>query len=324
MSLKENSRVFLVMLLVSLLVISIAFTGCSKSGGDAEGKVAAEVNGEKIYSSEVEEQLNAVIGGHSGQFEGEEGQQMLDSFRKQILESLIERVLIVQEARNQGMEATQSEIDSRLEEIKGGFASEQEFKAALQQSGITEEELPKEIEKMILSEKMMAKVFEGIEVTTEEAKNYYQENKEQYVTSETANVAHILVSDEQTATEVIEKINSGTSFEDAVKEYSEDTTSKENEGKIGFQTKNSLEQNFGADFADTAFSLKKGEVYDKPIQTAAGYHVIKLVEKREAGQRTFDEVVNQIKSQLLQQEQSEVYQKWMEEVKSKADIKRYI
>lgn len=319
-------RTILPILTALIVMLAAVMTGCAQKAPESATKdrVVADVNGTKIYFSDVEAQLTAIIGSHTDQFQGEEGQAMLNNFRQQILESLIERELIIQEAENTGIEVTEEEINKRIEELKAQFQSEEQFKAALQQAGITEEELPEEVRRMLLTEKMLDKVFEDLEVTDEEARQYYEENKNNFQVPETANVAHILVTDEETAKKVIDEINAGKSFEDAVAEYSQDAATQGNNGEIGFQSKEVLSQMFGPDFADAAFSLEAGEVYSEPVVSVIGYHVIKLVEKKEAHLQTFEEAEEQIKTQLLAQKQQEAYQKWIEEVKANAKIERYL
>lgn len=319
-------RTILPVLLAVMLLTAAVLAGCSQKAPESATKdrVVADVNGTKIYFSQVEAQLAAVIGGHTEQFQGEEGQAMLDNFRQQILEGLIERELIIQEAEKAGIEVTEEEINNRIDELKKQFQTEEQFKAALQQAGITEEELPDEVRRMLLTEKMLDGIFKDLEVTNEEARQYYEENKDSFQIPETANIAHILVTDEETARKAIEEINAGKPFEDAVAEYSQDAATQENNGEIGFQSREVLTQTFGPDFAEAAFSLEPGEVYNEPVVSVVGYHVIKLIDKKEAHLQTFEEAQEQIKAQLLAEKQQQEYQKWIDEVKANAKIERYL
>lgn len=308
------------------LAVLLILSGCSKKpeAQKLEDKVVAEVNGDKIYNSELEAQLSSVLGSHASQFQGEEGQKMLEQFRKQILEQLIEYRLIVQQAKKEGFKVAKTDVDKRIDEIKKQFQSEADFKAALSQAGISESELPQKIEEQILAEKMLDKVFKEIKVEESEMKDYYEKNKNSFYTSETAEFAHVMVADEKTAQKVIEEIKGGLKFEEAVTKYSTDQMTKNNKGSFGALTKQVIEQMFGPDFAKAIFSLKEGEVYEKPLVTASGYHVVKLIKKEPAHLRTYEEAKADLKNIILQKKQQEVYTKWIDEVKKKATIKRYI
>ncbi|MCX7831511.1 MAG: SurA N-terminal domain-containing protein [Actinobacteria bacterium] len=310
----------------ALLALLLIFTGCSKKpeAQKLQDKVVAEVNNAKIYNSELEAQLNSVLGSHASQFQGEEGQKMLAQFRKQVLEQLIEFELIVQQSEKEGIKVTDDEVNKRIDEIKKQFQSEADFKSALSQAGITESELPGKIKKQILAEKMIQKLFKDIKADEKEMKEFYDKNKANFFTSETAEFAHVMVRDEKTAEKVIEEIKKGLKFEEAVTKYSVDQMTKNNKGTFGALTKDVIEQMFGPDFVKVIFSMKEGEVYSKPLPTSSGYHVIKLIKIKPAHQRSFEEAKTDVKNQLLQKKQQEVYTKWIEDIKKKAKIKRYI
>jgi parvulin-like peptidyl-prolyl isomerase len=318
-------KTLLISLAAVLLVFGAFLSGCSKKSPEKlETKVAAEVNGTKISSAEVEAQLASVLGSHASQFQGEEGQKMIEQFRKQILEQLIEFELIVQQAEKEGIKVTDDDVKKRIDDIKKQFQSDADFKAALSQAGITEAELPEKVKKQLLAEKMLEKLFKDIKVEDPEMKDYYEKNKNSFYTSETAEMAHVMVADEETAKKVISEIKGGLKFEEAVKKYSTDSMTKNNNGSFGLQTKAIIEQMFGPDFANAVFSLKEGEVYEKPLVSASGYHVVKLLKKVPAHLQTFEEAKENIKNLLLQKKQNEVYTKWIDEIKKKAKIKRYI
>lgn len=319
-----KKRVFISTLAV-LLIIVLIFTGCSKKAPQqAKSTVAAEVNGVKIPTSEVESQLASVLGSHSSQLQGEEGQKMLEQFRKQILEQLIEFELIAQQAEKEGIKVTDDEIKKRIDEIKKQFPSDADYKTALKQAGLTEEELPARIKKQLLAEKMLDKLFKDIKVEEKEMKDYYEKNKNSFYTSETAEMAHVMVADEETAKKVLTEIKNGLKFEDAVKKYSTDDMTKNNNGSFGAQPRSVIEQMFGPDFAQVVFSLKEGEVYDKPLTSGSGYHIVKLIKKSPAHLQTYEEAKESIKNTILQTKQRDVYTKWIDDVKKKAKIKRYI
>lgn len=317
-------KVLFIPLLIGLLVAGVLLVnGCTRNAASTD-KVVAEVNGEKIFNSEVERQLNAVIGSHGSQLQGEEGKKMIESFRKQILENLINNLLVVQEAKKQGFKVTQKEIQERISEIKKSFKSEEEYKAALKQNGLTESDVPREVEKMILAEKVLEKVLKGIEVSDKEISDYYEKNKSQFKVPESVEIAHIFVSSESSATKALDEIKKGLSFEEAVLKYSEDTSTKLNKGNLGMQPRTTLEQAFGKEFSDAVFKLAKGEISEKVIKSQVGFHIVKLINKRAAGLLTLKEAKDQIKNQLLNQKQRQAYDKWLNEIRKKAKIKKYI
>ena len=68
---------------------------------------------------------------------------------------------------------------------------------------------------------------ERIEISDEEMKEYFEENKEDFAQEEQVEASHILVEDKETAFEVINKLNNGADFAELAKEYSIDEKTKE-------------------------------------------------------------------------------------------------
>jgi parvulin-like peptidyl-prolyl isomerase len=86
--------------------------------------------------------------------------------------------------------------------------------------------------------------------------------------------SHILVNTEQEAKNILNQINSGTSFEQLAKQHSE-CPSGSNGGDLGFFGRGQMV----GPFEVAAFSMEPGQV-SQPVKTQFGYHVIKVTGKR--------------------------------------------
>lgn len=92
-------------------------------------------------------------------------------------------------------------------------------------------------------------------------------------------VKHILITADnrsdaeaqKLANDVYAKIQSGTNFADAAKQYSDDTSSKNNGGIVDAYQPGI----FSKDFDQAVESLKNGQV-SKPVKTQYGYHIIEV------------------------------------------------
>ncbi|WP_078429018.1 peptidylprolyl isomerase [Alkalihalobacterium alkalinitrilicum] len=100
--------------------------------------------------------------------------------------------------------------------------------------------------------------------------------------------SHILVEDEETANEVLDKINAGEDFEELATEYSTDTGSAQRGGQLGYFGQGRMVP----EFEETAFNLEIGEVSDL-VESEFGYHIIKVTNKRVIV-KSYEEVMDEL------------------------------
>src|ERR1700720_331762 len=122
--------------------------------------------------------------------------------------------------------------------------------------------------------------------------------------------AHILVPTKEKAEQLIKKLKAGAKFEDVAKAESTDN-SKTNGGDLGWFTTARMVKPFG----DAVKGLKKGEMTTEPVQTQYGWHIIKLVNTREA---PFDQLKPQLSNALMQKK----FQVYIEDLKKTAKIEK--
>lgn len=169
--------------------------------------------------------------------------------------------------------------------------------------------------KNILKQHAINKIFSDIKITDSEIADYYEQNKSGFATMEEVRAKHILVDDIETIEEVQKDLADGMPFEDAANEYSK-CPSNVNGGDLGFFSKGRMVP----EFEEAAFKLNIDEV-SEPIKTQFGYHLIKVVDKKEAKTKSFDEVKSQIAQQLMQIKQENAYYNKINELKEKYEIK---
>lgn len=132
-------------------------------------------------------------------------------------------------------------------------------------------------------------------VTDKAVKEEYAKLKKEAEGVQEAHAKHILLEKEDEAKEVIKKLAGGAKFEDLAKEYSIGPTGK-NGGDLGFFTKDMMVP----EFADATFDLKAGTYTKEPVKTKFGWHVVKLVEKRDRPVPKLEDIEQAIRGQLGQ------------------------
>lgn len=139
-------------------------------------------------------------------------------------------------------------------------------------------------------------------IAEEEIKNYY-DNNDIYGKISTKHIL-VQISDDvtdaealKTANEIIAKLDSGTSFDDVAKEYSDNIVTE----NVDFDSfsESSLEENY----VEASKSLEKDSYTKEPVKTSYGYHVIYCVNKEE--KPTFEQAENDIVEELGKNLESE-------------------
>ncbi|GAE93312.1 hypothetical protein JCM21714_2384 [Gracilibacillus boraciitolerans JCM 21714] len=138
-----------------------------------EDQTVATVNGEEILGA----QYNSIYPQLKNMIQ-QTGQDVSDTeaIKEQVLNELITQELILQDARDEGLEVDSEEVENQINGLKDQYGDE--YAAALESQGLTEEEYKSQMEKSLLRDQYMETVI-GIKVTEEEVEDYYNQMKEQ-------------------------------------------------------------------------------------------------------------------------------------------------
>lgn len=101
---------------------------------------------------------------------------------------------------------------------------------------------------------------------------------------------HIVVSGEDVAQKVIDRLKGGADFASLARQMSIHKQSAAQGGELGWFPPNAM----GPEFAAAVGQLKKGEVTPRPVQTRMGWHVVQLEDSREAQPPAFEQVKDQL------------------------------
>ena len=228
------------------------------------------------------------------------------------LSYLIDNKIVEMEADKEDITISDKEIEEEMQnhiDLNGG---EEAFNYALEQSGVTKAD----VESDIVNYLKIVKLLESeIDITDEEIKANFDENKESFNEEEQVEASHILVEDEAIANEVKEKLAAGEDFASLAKEYSTDTSNAENGGELGFFAKGEMVP----EFENVAFSMNAGEISD-PVQTDYGYHIIKVTDKQEAKEAVYEDHKDEVKQTLFDEAIQTGYTTWITDKREKLEI----
>jgi peptidyl-prolyl cis-trans isomerase SurA len=279
--------------IVALLSVACSSGGASKA---QDTTVAATVNGKPIMMARVEQALSQQAGGRQSQL----SQLELAQARLQALGSLIQREVLFQRAEREKLLPTDDQINGLIAQQKQQSGmTDDDFQKNLREQNLSMEALREEARKDMAIKNLQDKYSGKITVNDKEVEEFYNANRERFVSSRGVALAMIVVDpadnapqgiqndakDEASAKLKIDDINQqlrgGADFATVARAKSEDPQSIPRGGDLGFATEDDLKQNgFPPDLSTRFFSMQPGDITE-PVRFNSGkWYIFKLVDKR--------------------------------------------
>jgi len=297
--------------LISVLMISVvaALSSCTNN---MPSHVVAEVDGDSITVEDFSAELFPFVEGYRIPTSRQE-KTALKNLKQALLDQLIEKRLILNEARKIGITVSDDELEEAFASLKrsypqGGFDEVVRDDAALRQ-------WKERLHQRLVIEKVINRVSQITAPIDEDIlRKYYKEHRSEFMTPEQVRVRQIVTKDRQTAESVLSKVKRGEPFDELAKRYSI-APEAEMGGDLGFFGRGDMPEEF-----DVVFSLQAGETSDI-VQSPYGYHIFQVVAKQGQSEANFAEVKDQIRKIIVREEEDKVFQDWLKKVKKKAHIK---
>jgi len=303
--------------LALLLALGGTAAALTLAGGMQRGTaVAATINGEVIYRSELDREVAAIARQYRIDLTSAEGRQQQGEISRIVLDQMIEQRLILQEARKRHALATEQQVAAAVAEIRKNFPSEAEFQFALDQRGLTLADLRNRLRTTLTVQNLQTQVSHAT-VSGAEVARYYEQNRREFDRPEQVRVRHILVETEAEARLVLARLMRGEKFADLARQLSKDPGSKDQGGDLGFVARGQLVP----EFEQAAFALQPGQT-SGIVKTQYGYHVLQGIARTPGKPSTLAEVSDQIRRQLLTRKQEADFALWLKQVRQAATITR--
>ncbi len=275
--------------------------------------IVAKVNGTELTKKDLEAEVDRLIPRIT--FHRRVPEEKRKLYYNKALEEMINRELQYQDAVAKGIKPDKEKVDARMQKIREKSKSQEEYKAALDKEGVTEEKMRTQLEKALLIEAVTAKtVTEPSQVNEADLKSFYEKNSDRFKQPEGVKLRLISTKDEKKAQDLLAGIKAGEDFGTLAYTMSEDSY-RVKSGDIGYMHKGRMLP----EIEEAAFKLRQGEVSDI-IKAGDFFYIIRLEDKKPERQMSFDEVKGKLEKELEQERNRELKEKWIADLRARAKI----
>jgi peptidyl-prolyl cis-trans isomerase SurA len=273
-------------------------------------EIAAKVNGAIITRGDLERKRAEVEA--EAKRQGITGARLAEVVKEEAANTLREKIdtlLLVQKGTDLNINVD-PEVTRRLAEIQvqQKQSDPDKFREFIsQQTGMTFEDFKQQMKEQLLTQRVIGEeVGRKINVPEAEMQKYYEEHKKEFLREEQVFLSQILISTEgksseqaaaaeKKAKDLVARARKGEKFSDLARDNSDEPETAKNGGYVGAMKRGLMDK----PIEDVVFKGKKGDITD-PFKRSQGFLILKVEERFEAGQASFDEVKNEIQDRMVQ------------------------
>jgi parvulin-like peptidyl-prolyl isomerase len=282
--------------------------------------MALVVNGERIEDSEIQQEIERLRPRYEEVFAEKEQAEREAQLQQWSKDNVIERVLLRQEAKQNGTEIAPEHIEEAFNRLKEQYDDIESLYKALDVD--SDEKVRETIELQMKTELKIGEIYaQAPKPTDEQIRDYYEENKNSFRSDEQIRVAHIVKyvnwqTDEATAMRAMQEahaqVKGGAPFEAVVDKY---TDCADSGGDLGYVMRGQMVE----EFEDVIFNLSPGQVSDV-FRTRFGFHVAKVYERRPPTVPELKDVKKQVTEQVADQLREQTLGDYLDALRDKATI----
>lgn len=320
-----------IILLASSLSIYGQSTGNREQQMHLGNGIAAIAEGEIITFEQLRKSLDPIIPKLRLQAKSEaEFTSLIEKVSKDIIQNMIDRIIIVKEAQNQGIQIPPSYVDGEYESvIKKDFkGNRSQFLAYLNSTGKTQDEFRDELKRSIIVNVMQSQNRKKqSQISPEKIEDFYVKNKIRFYQPELIHLKQIILMPKsgetiesilETANEIVSQLESGKAMHTLANKYGDKSFNKTN-GDWGWVKREDLR----AELSLIAFDLKVGE-FTQPIQLGDAVFILYAENLQETKIQPISEVRDLIEDVLSQEIAQESLDQWLSDLRSKAYIRYFL
>ncbi len=291
-----------------------AASGCSRCGASTKdaataARAVATVNGETISADALARELrDARVG-------TEDGGGGLDVLRRRVLDELVDRAVLLQDARARSVVVGQDQVERAFLRIRSEYPGTH-FDDLLAQERLSQTELKARLKDQLTLERLFEQeVFPQVQVVDADVERYYVDHAQDYQDPERVRVSQIVVATRDEAIQVRERVRRNPqTFADVARKSSIGPEGK-NGGDLGYIGKGS---GFPEVF-DACFTMPLNVISDV-TPSPYGFHLFKVVDKKPAHKRPLEQARGEIAEKLTRERRAQAQEGYVRTLRERAKI----
>lgn len=297
----------------ALLALALSAAACGRCGGGAPAAPAgpapvALVNGEPVAPATLARELRQTQAGGEGEGPG-------DVLRRRVLDDLVDRALLLQQARARSVVVGQDQVERAFLRIRNEYPGTH-FDDMLAQERLSQGELKARLKDQLTVERLFhEEVFPRIRVEDAEVDRWYADHAAEFQEAEKVRVLQVVVASRDEAARVREQLRRDPAAFAEVARRASIAPEGKNGGDLGW-----IERRAGfPEVFEVCFTLplnSLSEVTPSPY----GFHLFKVVEKKPASRRALEQARAGIAERLLRDKRARAQEEYLAALRARATI----
>ncbi|MCX5732495.1 MAG: peptidyl-prolyl cis-trans isomerase [Deltaproteobacteria bacterium] len=295
------------------LFLGLLAPGCRSGspGGEGAGPApVAVVNGEPVSRAAFERELQQLRVG------GGEGSGPTDQLKSSVLDDLVARTFLLQQARARGVDVSPEQVDRAFLALRAEYPGTA-FDDLLAQERISMADLRARLRDQLTVEKLFRdEVFSRVQVSDEEVGRYFAEHSAEFDEPERVHARQIVVRTREEAAKLREEVRRKPASFAAVASRSSIGPEARRGGDLGWFGKG---QGMPEVF-DVCFRMSPNAISDV-VPSPFGFHVFQLIEKKPPSRRTLEQARPAIAARLLRERRARAQEDYVAALRAQAKIR---
>ena len=308
-----------------VLLSAVLMLISSPVSAETVSRIAAIVNQDVITTAQLDREIDQMVSPEA--LEAGISPAQRDELRHKVLDKVIEDTLLRQRIEKLGLQVSDEDIEQAINDVQAqNNINREQLIEALTAQGLTFDMYRERLRQQLLNFRLVGREIQGkVEITNAEMRDYYRAHLDDYRNAPYIRLSRItfrlaagssaaeIAAMRSKAEVALRQLRQGKDFFEVLMQNA--STAGIDGGDMGQITEGSLSDSFNRAIGELTTGQTSGI-----IETAEGFHILRLDERNAGETQTFETVKDQIKNKMLEEKRAEALTEWTKDLRESADI----